>query len=123
MIDISFPKALIKKFYMIFDGDGWKLSPALGLVSNVDMNREHILRIGNDNVVPNRKALIQEAKNFGIKQQSKAEKIIAAIFSVVSNWEKLFKEFDMPEKDLEIIGRDIEGRMAKIKDLIEVNTH
>lgn len=91
-----------------------RLIPAFDLVPNVGLNREHVLRIGYYNVVAERSVLFQEAKYFGIKQQSKAEKIIAAMLSNVSNWEKVFKEFDVPASDLEIISKDIEGRMAKI---------
>jgi len=105
----------LKNFCMIFDREGWKLSPAYDLVPNVGMNPEHVLRIGCYNVVANRKVLIDEAKYFDIKQQSKADKIISAMFSVVSNWGKIFKEFDVPSRDIEIIGKDIEVRMAKIK--------
>lgn len=104
----------LKNFCMLFDGSGWRLSPAFDLVPNVGLNQEHVLRIGYYNVVAERSVLIQEAKYFGIKQQSKAEKIIAAMLSNVSNWQKVFKEFDVPARDLEIIGKDIEGRMAKI---------
>ena len=105
----------LKNLSMIFDREGWKLSPAYDLVLNVGMNSEHVLRIGYYNVVANRKVLIDEAKYFDIKQPSKADKIISAMFSVVSNWGKIFKEFDVPYRDIEIIGKDIEVRMAKIK--------
>jgi len=104
----------LKNFCMIFDDDGWKLSPAFDLVPNVGLNREHVLRIGYDNVVANKEVLIQEAKNFGIKQQAKADKIITAMLSEVSRWEEVFREFGVPDRDLQIIGRDIGERMARI---------
>jgi serine/threonine-protein kinase HipA len=100
---------------MIFGGESWKLSPAFDLVPNIGLNREHVLRIGYDNVVANKEVLIREAKNFGIKQQAKADKIISAVFSEVSRWEKVFREFDVPDRDIQILGRDIEERMARIK--------
>lgn len=104
----------LKNFCMLFDGGGWRLSPAFDLVPNVGANREHVLRIGDSNVVAGRNALIQEAKYFGIKQQSKAEKIVEAMLAKMSNWERVFREFDVPARDLELIGKDIEGRIAKI---------
>ena len=104
----------LKNFCMIFDGDGWKLSPAFDLVPNIGLNREHVLRIGYHNVVANKEVLIQEAKNFGIKQQVKADEIIMAVFTEVSRWEKVFREFDVPNRDVQILGRDIEARMAGI---------
>ena len=105
----------LKNFCMIFDGESWKISPAFDLVPNIGLNREHVLRIGYDNVVANKEILIREAKNFGIKQQAKADEIITAVFSEVSRWEKVFREFDVPDRDIQILGRDIEERMARIK--------
>ncbi len=105
----------LKNFCMLFDGVGWRLSPAFDLVPNVGLNREHVLRIGYYNVAADRNVLIQEAKYFGIKQQSKAEKIIATMLSKVSNWEKVFNEFKVPVMDIGVIGKDIEERMAKVK--------
>ena len=105
----------LKNFCMVFNGDGWKLSPAFDLVPNVGLNREHVLRIGYDTVVANREILIQEAKYFGIKQQAKADKIITALFSEVSRWETLFREYGVPDRDIQILGPDIEERMAGIR--------
>ncbi len=59
--------------------------------------------------------LLLEAKSFGIKQKSKATETLDEMYSAVSNWEEVFKEFEVPPKDLEIIGRDIESRLATIK--------
>jgi serine/threonine-protein kinase HipA len=106
----------LKNFCMIFDGDGWKLSPAFDLLPNIGLNREHVLRIGYDNIVANKAVLIQEAKNFGIKQSAKADKIITAMLLNVSHWETVFKEFDVPDRDIQILGRDIEGRTSRVKD-------
>jgi len=105
----------LKNFCMMFDGDGWELSPAFDLVPNIGLNREHVLRIGTDNVVSNRETLTREAKSFGIKNSSKADEIIETIFHEVSNWEQIFYEFKVPDNDIKAIGRDITKRMAKIE--------
>jgi serine/threonine-protein kinase HipA len=106
----------LKNFCMIFDGDGWKLSPAFDLLPNIGLNREHVLRIGYDNLIANKEVLIREAKNFGIKQRAKADKIITAMLFYVSHWQTVFKEFDVPDRDIQILGRDIEGRTSRVKD-------
>ncbi|NTW88882.1 MAG: HipA domain-containing protein, partial [Desulfobulbaceae bacterium] len=106
----------LKNFCMIFDGDGWKLSPAFDLLPNIGLNREHVLRIGYDNLIANKEVLIQEAKHFGIKQRTKADKIITAMLFYVSHWQTVFKEFDVPDRDIQILGRDIEGRTSRVKD-------
>jgi serine/threonine-protein kinase HipA len=105
----------LKNFCMIFDGENYKLSPAFDLVPNIGLNREHVLRIGYDNVVANKEVLFEEAKNFGIKQQAKANRIITAVLSEVSHWENVFREFGVPDRDIQILGRDIVERMARIK--------
>ncbi len=85
------------------------------MVPNIGLNREHVLRIGTDNVVSNRETLTREAKSFGIKNSSKADEIIETIFHEVSNWEQIFYEFKVPDNDIKAIGRDITKRMAKIE--------
>nr|MBF0222010.1 type II toxin-antitoxin system HipA family toxin [Desulfobulbaceae bacterium] len=104
----------LKNFSMTCDGASWRLSPAYDLVPNVGQNREHVLSINHSFMVPDRSALLQEAKYFGIKQQRKANEIIESMVLKVSGWEKTFHKFDVPHEDMEIIGRDIEGRLAKM---------
>ncbi len=106
----------LKNFCMIYDGDGWKLSPAFDLVPNIGLNREHVLRIGHSTVVDNREALIQEAKHFGMKQQKVVKQIIAAMYEVVSGWEKIFYGHGVPARDINIIGQDIAQRTAMLRE-------
>ncbi len=99
---------------MLHDGKTWRLSPAFDLVPNIGLNREHVLRIGLANRVPNRETLLAEAKKFGIKQRSKADDIINTMLSVVSDWKQVFQEFEVPERDMKVLGRDIESRIDTI---------
>ena len=105
----------LKNFCMIFHRDGWELSPAFDLVPNIGLNQEHVLRIGSDHVVANKEVLVQEAKIFGIKQRARANRIIADVFAEVSRWEKVFREFGVPDRDIQTLGRDIEKRLAGIE--------
>jgi len=104
----------LKNFCMLFDGQDWRLSPAFDLVPNIGLNLEHVLRIGLANQVPNRDTLLTEAKKFGIKQRPKADEIINTMLSVVSDWKKVFKEFEVPERDMGVLGRDIESRLSRM---------
>jgi serine/threonine-protein kinase HipA len=106
----------LKNFCMIYDGDGWKLSPAFDLVPNIGLNREHVLQIGDSTVVENRTAIIQEAKYFGIKRQKAVEQIMAAMYEVVSDWKNVFYGFGVPDKDIRTIGQDIDQRMAMFRE-------
>jgi len=104
----------LKNFCMMNDGDGWQLSPAYDLVPNIGLNREHVLQIGHSNVVDNRTTLLHEAKHFGIKRQKAGEQIIAAMYEAVSGWEKVFFGFGVPDRDMKIIGHDIDQRLAML---------
>ena len=101
---------------MVCDGKSWQLSPAYDLVPNIGQNHEHVLSINYRNQIPGRDDLLTEAKSFGMKQRKKVNEIIDSVISVVHNWEKLFKEFEVPQEDIDIIGRDIEMRLTKIKN-------
>jgi serine/threonine-protein kinase HipA len=105
----------LKNFCIMYDGIGWKLSPAFDLVPNIGFNSEHVLQIGQSTVVENRKVLMQEAKHFGVKRQAVAEQIIAAMYEVVSDWEKVFSRFGVPDRDMGIIGRDVDRRIAMLR--------
>jgi len=104
----------LKNFCMLNDGQAWHLSPAFDLVPNIGLNREHVLRIGMANLVPNRDTLLAEAKKFGIKQRPKADEIINTMLSVVSGWKKVFTEFEVPKRDMDVLGRDIESRLGMV---------
>lgn len=104
----------LKNFCMLYDSKAWRLSPAFDLVPNIGLNREHVLRIGLANLAPNRDTLLAEAKKFGIKQRPRAEEIICTMVSVVSAWRKVFIEFDVPQRDMDVLGRDIERRIGMI---------
>jgi len=104
----------LKNFCMLYDGQGWRLSPAFDLLPNIGLNREHVLRIGPTNLVPGKDILLAEAQKFGIRQWPKADEIIKKILSVVLDWQEVFAQFQVPEKDMAMLGRDIEGRLHRI---------
>ncbi len=104
----------LKNFSMLNDGSGWRLSPAYDLVPNIGLNSEHVLRIGHDHEVPDRKTLVGEAKRFGLKQVKVVEEELAVIVDAVSAWRDAFNIFEVPENDLQRIGKDIEYRLVKV---------
>jgi serine/threonine-protein kinase HipA len=103
----------LKNFCMLHDDEGWRLSPAFDLVPNIGFNQEHILRIGMDARPPNLATLMAEAKCFGIKRQQVAADIIDQIHHVVSGWKAAFIACEVPAKDAEVIGLDIDLRLKK----------
>lgn len=107
----------LKNFIMLHDETGWHLSPAFDLVPNIGSNQEHVLRIGIDNRPPNAGTLIAEAKHFGIKRRQQAVEVIEEIHAAVSTWPKVFGKYNVPEKDAESIGTDINRRL-KLTEII-----
>lgn len=105
----------LKNFSMLNDGNGWRLTPAYDLVPNIGLNGEHVLRIGLDNRVPDRRTLIREAKQFGFKQAKAVEEELDAIIDAVALWRDAFRLFEVPEDDSRIIGKDIEQRLVMVK--------
>lgn len=105
----------LKNFLMLHDENGWRLSPAFDLVPDIGFNKEHVLRIGFDNRVPDGKTLVTEAKCFGIKRRQQAEQVIMSIHESVSDWEAVFVDFQVSDTDRGIIGADITRRLTKIR--------
>lgn len=103
----------LKNFIMLHNDEGWRLSPAFDLVSNIGFNREHVLRIGYDNRPPDFKTLLQEASHFGIKRQKQAREVIMEVHETVSGWSTVFTECNVPKKDAESIGKDISHRLKE----------
>ncbi len=101
----------LKNFCMLHDDEGWRLSPAFDLVPNIGFNQEHVLSIGLDNRPPGLESLLAEAKYFGIKRHGQAADIVRILLKVVSEWQMIFAECKVPDKDIETIGIDIIRRL------------
>lgn len=108
----------LKNFIMLHDDNGWRLSPAFDLIPNIGFNQEHVLRIGLDTRPPNAETLLAEAKHFGIKRRQQAMEVIKEIHGAVSKWAKVFRKYNVLEKDAESIGKDI-GKRLKITESFE----
>ncbi|MBU0482985.1 MAG: hypothetical protein KKB30_00525 [Proteobacteria bacterium] len=60
---------------------------------------------------PDHEILTAEAKHFGIKRRQQAVAVIEDVYVAVKEWPEVFREYNVPEIDLEIIGRDISQRL------------
>ncbi len=105
----------LKNFLILHNDEGWRLSPAFDLVPNIGFNREHVLRIGYDNRLPDLETLLQEAGHFGLKRRQQALKVIMEVHEAVSEWSTVFAACNVPERDAESIGRDINQRLKETK--------
>ncbi len=98
---------------MLHNDEGWRLSPAFDLVPNIGFNREHVLRIGYDNRPPDLETLLQEAGHFGLKRRQQTLEVIMEIHEAVSEWSAVFATCNVPKRDAESIGRDINQRLKE----------
>ena len=105
----------LKNFCMLYDGREYRLSPAFDLLPNTGLNREHVLFINFSCLPPGRKALLKEAKFFGIKRVKQAEKIIDSMLEVVEDWQRIFKESNVPDEDIQRLNHDICSRINQLK--------
>ena len=99
----------LKNFCMLHDQDGFRLSPAFDLTPNINFNLEHVLRIGLDNRPPSLETILSEAKHFGIKRRRIALEIVAEVQSAVADWSTIFSTNQVPSRDIEIIGKEIQS--------------
>jgi serine/threonine-protein kinase HipA len=104
----------LKNFMMLFDGYKWVMSPAYDLLPNVGLNREHVLRVGFSNVVSNRQTLVDEAKYFNAGNLQVYNELIDSVVSPVSNWKEVFSNHGVPQKDIDILQKDIDKRLMII---------
>ena len=103
----------LKNFIMLHNDEGWRLSPAFDLVPNIGSNREHVLRIGLDNRPPGFETLLEEAKHFGIKRRQQAVGMVGEVHTAVSEWSTVFRACNVPERNAESIGKDINHRLKE----------
>ena len=103
----------LKNFIMLHNDEGWGLSPAFDLVPNIGFNREHVLRIGLDNRPPDLETLLQEARHFCLKRRQQTVEVIRKVHEAVSEWSTVFTACNVPEKDAQSIGKDINHRLKE----------
>ena len=51
--------------------------------------------------------------HFGLKRQQQAQEVIMEVHETVSGWSTVFTACNVPEKDAESIGKDINHRLKE----------
>jgi hypothetical protein len=85
------------------------------LLPNIGLNREHVLFVNFSCLPPSRNALLEEAKCFGIKRAQQAGEMIDSMLEVVADWKRVFRESNVPDKDIQRLNSDICSRMDHMK--------
>ena len=105
----------LKNFCMLHKEPGFCLSPVYDIIPDVSDKREHTLLfpMGSGTLPPNRDVLIIIGKKLGI---SKPEEIINSVLNAVLNWRAVFKQYKVPDSDIERLAWSIERRLERLKE-------
>ena len=102
----------LKNLMMQHDEQGWQLTPFYDLVPNIRHSAEHVLLFNGSFYPPGKSELIDMAPRFGLSKQQ-AKKITAQIWDVVSDWEAVFNQYQVPVSDIDIFRADINRRLNR----------
>ncbi len=97
----------LKNFWMINEGEGYRLSPAFDLVPDVAGKIEHTLCFDLAFTPPLKKDWLSMGKLWGV---SGAGKIVEEVAAAMSDFEGLARGFAVPEANIATIKADIERR-------------
>lgn len=99
----------LKNFALLRDPEGWHLTPAFDLIPDVPLRGEHVLDIGLTGNSPSKDGIAQMAKAFGLSAV-KSARILAEVTEAFRDWETVFRDYHVSEKDLARLRGDIERR-------------
>ncbi|MHB8428575.1 MAG: type II toxin-antitoxin system HipA family toxin [Acidiferrobacterales bacterium] len=103
----------LKNFAMLHGRQGWRLSPAYDLMPDVAHRQEHVLHFGaSRGCRPDRDALHDLARQAGLSAVS-SSRILKRTAEVMKDWNSVFREHGVPERDLVRLRPSIEGRIAR----------
>jgi serine/threonine-protein kinase HipA len=103
----------VKNYSMQHDDRGWRLTPAYDLLPNVGENTEHALSFGNSAYFPSSKKLLEIGRGPFMLSIKKAQTILDEVYSAVSDWKTVFKQYCVPDKEINQLEKDISKRLSK----------
>lgn len=80
----------------------WRLSPAYDVLP-INASKQHAIAIGEHGRFASIENLLSQSKRFGLKP-FKAQKIIAEVTALVSEWPSYFSRFNVGDGDIERLG-------------------
>ncbi len=104
----------LKNFAMLHGANGWRLSPAYGLLPDVNERREHVLHFGAAGLMPTGAAMDTLASAFGISPGATSD-ILQQVLEACSAWRDRFRAAGVPEADITRLSGSIDQRMIRLK--------
>jgi serine/threonine-protein kinase HipA len=81
----------LKNHALVYDGRGWRLSPAFDVLPQPDMNPEQAIAVGRSGVYPSVANCLSRCGDFGLSADA-ARAEISRICRVVSAWRTVFSQ-------------------------------
>jgi len=105
----------LKNFSMMYNGKGYRLTPAYDLLPNVNRAMDHVLVFRDDTITPRYSMLTGELlKSFALSAME-ADEIICRICSViVSNLADVFQQYQVKASDAKFFQDDISRRTKRV---------
>lgn len=100
----------LKNFWMLQDGRGFRLSPAIDLVPDIGERIEHALAFLYGQRSPTRSELLAIAKNWGVKR---ADDILEQVLAAASGFRRVAKRLGVAEENVGEIGADVDARRKR----------
>jgi len=101
----------VKNYSMLHGNNGWFLSPAYDLLPNVGENPEHALTFQSSAYPPSQNALIKIGVDMFSMSKQKSAEMVQQIVEVLSGWENMFNNYDVPKQDIAKLKKDINRRL------------
>ena len=100
----------LKNFWMLHDGRGFRLSPAIDLVPDVGERREHALAFLQGHHAPSGADLLALAKAWGVKG---AAEFLGQVARAAGKFARVAKRLGVPKRNVDEIGADIAARVKR----------
>ena len=104
-----------QNFCLLHTAKGFSLSPAYDLVPDIHHNREHRLSFPQDagTLPPDRQVLQRIGK---VQKVSDPEQIIEDVVQSMAKWQEVFRQYEVPENDIQRLEPGITQRLNRIED-------
>jgi serine/threonine-protein kinase HipA len=103
----------LKNFALLYDTNGYRLTPAYDLLPDTNANQEHVLFYGGQRYMDARTTVIDMARRWGIANPLDILRDVAA---GLSGFKELSQRWGVPDANVNEITRDLHHRLGRVAD-------
>ena len=89
--------------------NGWQLSPAYDVVPSLAFGQYHQLKVGYSDILPDFASAAKVHNSFNLTRQQ-AQQISETVQTVMQQWQTVFAQSGVSNKDIELLTRVIKTR-------------